>query len=79
MMILKHSLFFTVVFVFVAVAPSVVVAQTGEDAGRRWSAQRANDWYAKQPWLVGANFIPSDAINELEMFSGRDVQPGVDR
>src|SRR5579875_3541420 len=34
----------------------------------RWTAERANTWYAQQPWLVGANFIPSDAINELEMF-----------
>src|SRR5579875_1807892 len=31
----------------------------------RWTAERANTWYAQQPWLVGANFIPSDAINEL--------------
>jgi hypothetical protein len=34
----------------------------------RWSEDKANAWYAKQPWLVGANFIPSDAINELEMW-----------
>ena len=37
----------------------------------RWSAEQANDWYAHQPWLVGANFIPSDAINQLEMFQRR--------
>ena len=42
----------------------------------RWTAQQANDWYAKQPWLVGANYVPSDAINELEMFPGGDVEPG---
>ncbi len=33
-----------------------------------WSSERANDWYAAQPWLVGANFIPSTAINQLEMW-----------
>ena len=33
-----------------------------------WSAQQANDWYAKQRWLVGANFLPSTAINQLEMW-----------
>lgn len=33
-----------------------------------WTVDRANDWYAKQPWLVGSNFIPSTAINELEMW-----------
>jgi hypothetical protein len=33
-----------------------------------WTKEEANAWYAKQPWLVGCNFIPSTAINELEMF-----------
>jgi hypothetical protein len=37
----------------------------------RWSADRANRWYQAQGWLVGANFITSNAINQLEMF-----QPG---
>lgn len=34
----------------------------------RWTEDRANQWYQAQPWLVGANFVPSDAINELEMW-----------
>jgi hypothetical protein len=34
----------------------------------RWTEQQANTWYAAQPWLVGANFAPADAINELEMW-----------
>ena len=34
----------------------------------RWSIDQANHWYADQPWLVGCNFIPSTAINELEMW-----------
>jgi len=34
----------------------------------RWSKEKANAWYAKQPWLVGCNFIPSTAINQLEMW-----------
>lgn len=37
-------------------------------AGERWSAERANAWYAEQPWLVGTNFGPSNAINQLEMW-----------
>ncbi|MEE3064150.1 MAG: cellulase family glycosylhydrolase [Actinomycetota bacterium] len=37
----------------------------------RWSPDRANAWYRAQGWLVGANYIPSTAINQLEMF-----QPG---
>jgi hypothetical protein len=43
----------------------------------RWAEKQANDWYAKQPWLVGANFIPSDAINELEMFQAATFDPAL--
>jgi hypothetical protein len=35
---------------------------------QQWSAERANEWYSKKPWLVGANFNPSTAINQLEMW-----------
>lgn len=34
----------------------------------RWTEKEAADWYAKQAWLVGSNYIPADAINELEMW-----------
>ncbi|PYT81688.1 MAG: 1,4-beta-xylanase [Acidobacteria bacterium] len=34
----------------------------------RWTEQRANEWYRKQPWLVGSNYIPRSAIDELEMW-----------
>ena len=34
----------------------------------RWSEDKSNDWYSRQPWLVGCNFIPSSAINQLEMW-----------
>jgi hypothetical protein len=37
-------------------------------AEKIWSAGHAWDWYNEQPWLVGCNFIPSTAINELEMW-----------
>lgn len=34
----------------------------------RWTEANAREWYAKQPWLVGSNYIPANAINELEMW-----------
>ena len=40
-----------------------------KEAGRLiWSEAKASEWYSLQPWLVGANFLPSTAINELEMW-----------
>jgi hypothetical protein len=44
----------------------IASAETG-----RWSVDRANRWYQAQGWLVGANYVTSTAINQLEMF-----QPG---
>ena len=42
---------------------------------RRWSEQKANDWYAQQPWLVGSNYIPKSAINQLEMWQEATFDP----
>jgi len=33
-----------------------------------WSKQKANAWYANFGWLRGCDFIPSTAINQLEMW-----------
>ena len=41
----------------------------------RWTEKDAADWYAKQPWLVGSNYIPTDAINELEMWQADTFDP----
>ncbi|MET0244034.1 MAG: 1,4-beta-xylanase [Flavitalea sp.] len=42
---------------------------TSTSTGRAiWTKEKANEWYATQPWLVGCNFITSNAINQLEMF-----------
>lgn len=41
----------------------------GVGGGRpQWTPERAAAWYQAQPWLVGANFIPSTASNQLEMW-----------
>jgi hypothetical protein len=46
----------------------------------RWTAERANAWYERQPWLVGCNFIPSTASNQLEMWQAETFDPqAIDR
>ena len=45
----------------------------------RWSEAKANEWYAKQPWLVGSNYIPATAINQLEMWQADTFDPEDDR
>ena len=76
-MIFKRCLYLTLLLAQLAVAFVNLSSQTMEAGDGRWSSQQANDWYAKQPWLVGANFIPSDAINELEMFQAATFNPAL--
>lgn len=33
-----------------------------------WSDEQANEWYKQWGWLRGSDFIPSTAINQLEMW-----------
>ena len=41
----------------------------------QWSEQKANEWYRQQPWLVGSDYIPADAINQLEMWQAETFDP----
>jgi hypothetical protein len=67
-----HRLLSSVIlFVLLLGLPAQVPAQSAE----RWSEQRANTWYQQQPWLVGANYIPASAINELEMWQAATFDP----
>ena len=45
----------------------------------RWSENEAWDWYDKQPWLVGTNFITSSAINQLEFWQEETFDPWIYR
>src|SRR6266516_2152310 len=46
----------------------LVVSGSQAQSTSRWSEAKANEWYQRQPWLVGSNFLPATAINELEMW-----------
>jgi hypothetical protein len=60
------QVFVTVIFLSIA-----AVAAPSE----KWSHKQAKDWYQKQPWLVGSNFNPASAINELEMWQADSFDP----
>src|SRR2546425_7880902 len=60
--------------------PAVVIAVclcTGRGWAQtaRWPEQKANAWYAQQPWLVGSNYVPKSAINQLEMWQEATFDP----
>ncbi len=66
----------------VAVPPADVLVSTSASSTAtpaahlpRWTEQQTADWYRAQPWLVGSNYIPSNAINELEMWQADTFDP----
>ncbi len=64
---------------FVILVAAVFVGQAYSST-KQWTPQQANEWYAKQLWLVGSNYIPNTAINELEMWQADTFDlPTIDR
>ena len=39
----------------------------------RWSEQKVWDWYNKQNWSAGVNYIPAYAVNQIEMWESFDI------
>ena len=60
---------------FRASALSLFVAALAYSQTPQWTEKLANDWYARQPWLVGSNYIPATAINQLEMWQADTFDP----
>ncbi|MGH3968538.1 MAG: 1,4-beta-xylanase [Mycobacterium sp.] len=58
----------------VASGAAAQAPRAAAEAGR-WPADRAHSWYQAQGWLVGANYITSTAINQLEMFQPGSYDP----
>lgn len=52
----------------------VLITSTTADA-ERWTAEKATAWGRKMPWLVGANYSPATAINQLEMWQADTFDP----
>ena len=41
----------------------------------RWSKEKANAWYKEKGWLLGCNYAPSTAVNQLEMWEKETFDP----
>ncbi len=65
-----NSVFIVSMLVVLGLCASSGWAQTS-----RWPEQKANAWYAQQPWLVGSNYVPKSAINQLEMWQEATFDP----
>jgi hypothetical protein len=63
------------VFFLSAAVIVVILYATAAWTETRWSEQKANSWYRQQPWLVGSNYVPQSAINQLEMWQEASFNP----
>jgi hypothetical protein len=63
---MKHRLTTTALFIVLLIITSIdTVTAQGRPV---WSRAQANQWYATKGWLRGCDFIPSTAVNQLEMW-----------
>ncbi|HEX2078068.1 MAG TPA: hypothetical protein VHG08_10170 [Longimicrobium sp.] len=57
-----------------------VATGSGQQASGRWSAERAAAWERETGWLVGSNYAPATAINQLDMWQAESWDPAtIDR
>ena len=58
-----------------AIAAATAFSIGAADARPRWTEAQAKTWYQAQPWLVGSNYTPATAINQLEMWQAATWDP----
>jgi hypothetical protein len=58
-----------------AILPPLLAAATLLAAPKPWPPAKAAQWYRPQPFLLGANYIPSSAGNQLEMWQADTFDP----
>lgn len=74
--------FITLALTFTLLFTTLASAQSDHTSGEapRWSIEKANSWYAKQPWYTGFNYAPGYAINQIEMWQEDTFDPqAIDR
>ncbi len=67
--------FASLAYCVLLLSPLAVALQSDPAGPPRWTAEAANTWYAREPWLVGSNYLPANAINELEMWQAETFSP----
>jgi len=72
-MIAKFVKYFRPMIVLVCFLLACLNSMSAETS--RWTEEKARTWYEQQPWLVGSNYIPEDAINQLEMWQAESFNP----
>lgn len=59
----------------VLLATAALAFALSAEARPQWTQAQASGWYAGQPWLIGSNYTPATADNELEMWQAATFDP----
>jgi hypothetical protein len=74
------SAFLVSLLIFIFSCQSGTKTKEGKTSSERWSMEKAAGWSKSLPWLRGCDFIPSSAINQLEMWQAETFDPAtIDR
>ena len=66
---MKHRSTTIALFIVLLTVPALLTSLRPPSSARPvWSREQANQWYASKGWLRGCDFIPSTAINQLDMW-----------
>ncbi|TSD67682.1 cellulase family glycosylhydrolase [Inquilinus sp. KBS0705] len=75
-----RNYFYKLLAAVVVTSSLYIQIATAQTKGQVWPADKANAWYAQHKWMTGADFIPSTAINQLEMWQADTFDPAtIDR
>jgi hypothetical protein len=69
--------FLSIAFILFVFAASLLAQRTSpaKIISPQWTVTKATEWYSRQAWIVGANYIPSTAVNQLEMWQASTFDP----
>lgn len=79
---MKYKLNLAFVVLIVLMMSNGANAQTKKNTvpAKVWSVEKANEWYKQYKWINGADFLPSTAINQLEMWQADSFDaPTIDK
>lgn len=72
---LHVSILATLITLVLTVQCTMKETPGGKTDNTVWSIEKAKQWQEENPWLRGANFNPSTAINQLETWQAESFDP----
>jgi hypothetical protein len=57
------------------VETTMPILQHTPELATRWTKERATEWSEENGWMIGCNYIPSNAMNQLEMWQEESFSP----